>query len=211
MIISRSSDTPSGRTATNRTPSAAHAMAKAIDVEPLEASTTVVSGPTCPSATARARTWAANRSFVDPLGSWYSSFSQIVQPEGSSRGTVGVPAPSRGSSRAGSNVLVAGRTSVTASMVPRTRPGGRGGRARRHPGHRSSGLVHRPDGPGERGPLGLGPLPLPLGPGGGEDRPLHPVGDELADDAREGPDGGGDPLGALVLVRPAPPPGGTPG
>src|SRR4030095_4786051 len=86
-------------------PSAAQAMAKAMEVDPLDASTTVVPGWTRPSATARARTWEAMRSLVEPLGSWYSSLSQMVQPDsGSSQATAGVRAASRASRRPGSNV-----------------------------------------------------------------------------------------------------------
>ena len=103
MIINRSFDTPSGNTATKRTPRAAHAMANAIDVEPLDASTTVVPAWTRPVSTPRRSTWAASRSFVDPLGSWYSSLSQMVQPDtGSSSATVGVVASTSGVRRSGS-------------------------------------------------------------------------------------------------------------
>ena len=55
MIISRSFDTPSGNTARKRTPRAAHAMANAIDVDPLDASTTVVPAWTRPVSTAAAQ------------------------------------------------------------------------------------------------------------------------------------------------------------
>jgi hypothetical protein len=108
MMSSRSLDTPSGSTATNRTPRAPQAMAKAMDVDPLDASTTVVPGWTRPAATARLSTWAASRSLVDPLGSWYSSLSHMVQPLGaSSQGTVGVVMASTASRRSGANGRVA--------------------------------------------------------------------------------------------------------
>ncbi len=92
----RSPLTPSGITATKRTPRTAHAIAKAIDVEPLDASTTVLSSWISPVSIACERMNAATRSFVEPLGKRNSSFSQMVHPvAGSSIGTVGVPAASR--------------------------------------------------------------------------------------------------------------------
>src|SRR5689334_685355 len=84
-------------TATKRTPMAAHAIAKAIDVEPLDASTTTDAS----SSPAVARMRAAMRSFVDPLGISYSSFTQIVQPLAASLiGTVGVTVAAMWSSAA---------------------------------------------------------------------------------------------------------------
>ena len=134
--MSRSFDTPSGSTARKRTPRAAQAMANAIDVDPLDASTTVVPAWTRPVSTARRSTWAASRSLVDPLGSWYSSLSQMVQPDtGSSSATVGVVASTSAVRRSGSNGRwrgVAGRELGGglghAAMVAH-RPGGRLDRA----------------------------------------------------------------------------------
>ena len=93
-------------------------MANAIDVEPLDASTTVVPAWTRPVSTPRRSTWAASRSLVDPLGSWYSSLSQIVQPDtGSSSATVGVVASTSGVRRSGSK---GGRD--TGAVDPSARP-----------------------------------------------------------------------------------------
>ncbi|MEZ4368749.1 MAG: hypothetical protein R2939_21100 [Kofleriaceae bacterium] len=84
----RSRLTPSGITARKRTPSAAHAIASAIEVEPLEASTTMVSSVTAPVSTPWPRMNAATRSLVEPDGNMNSALSQIVQPvASSSRGT----------------------------------------------------------------------------------------------------------------------------
>src|SRR5688500_12310327 len=91
MMRTRSGLTASGMTATKRSPRRAHAMAKAIDVDPLDASTTAVRSSMSPPRIAWPRTWAARRSLVDPLGWRNSSFTQIVHPVASSSiGPVGV-------------------------------------------------------------------------------------------------------------------------
>jgi len=84
MISSRSRLTFSGITARNRTPITAQAIAREIEVEPLDASHTIVSAVIAPVSTPCPRMNAATRSLVDPDGSRYSSLSQIVQPVGSS-------------------------------------------------------------------------------------------------------------------------------
>jgi len=62
-------------------PVIAQAIANAIEVDPLDASTTTVEAPTSPDSMACATMSVAIRSFVHPLGRRYSSFNQIVQPE----------------------------------------------------------------------------------------------------------------------------------
>ena len=69
----------------------AHTIASAIEVDPLDASTTTVDGDTSPEAMPCATMLVAIRSLVQPLGSRWSSFSHSVQPvASSSTGTVGV-------------------------------------------------------------------------------------------------------------------------
>jgi hypothetical protein len=55
-------------------------MLNAIEVDPLDASTTTVEGRTSPDSMACATMFVAIRSFVHPLGSKYSSFNQSVHP-----------------------------------------------------------------------------------------------------------------------------------
>ena len=55
--------------ARNGTPTVAQAMLSAIEVEPLDASTTTVEGETSPDAIAYATMFVAIRSLVHPLGS----------------------------------------------------------------------------------------------------------------------------------------------
>src|SRR5688572_24763753 len=98
MISRRSGLTFSGMTARNDTPSDAHAIANAIEVDPLEASTTIVFSPITPVSTPWESTNDATRSLVEPLGKRYSSFNQMVHPlSTSSSGTHGVPPASRAS------------------------------------------------------------------------------------------------------------------
>ena len=74
-----------------RTPTVAQTMLSAIDVDPLDASTTTVPGRTSPDSMAWATMLVAIRSLVHPLGNRYSSLSHRVQPvRSSSKGTVGV-------------------------------------------------------------------------------------------------------------------------
>ena len=54
--------------ARNCTPTVAHTMLRAIEVDPLEASTTTVEGDTSPDAIACATMFVAIRSLVHPLG-----------------------------------------------------------------------------------------------------------------------------------------------
>ena len=76
-------------------------MASAIEVDPLDASTTTVVGKTSPEAMACATMLVAIRSLVQPLGSRWSSFSQSVQPVASSwTGMVGVSSGRRNSQEA---------------------------------------------------------------------------------------------------------------
>ena len=66
--------------ARKRTPTVAQTMLNAIEVDPLDASTTTVEATTSPDSMACATMMVAIRSLVHPLGSRYSSFNQSVHP-----------------------------------------------------------------------------------------------------------------------------------
>ena len=78
--MTRSPLTVLGMYARNRTPTVAQTMPNAIEVDPLDASTTTVEGVTSPDSMACATMFVAIRSLVHPLGSRYSSFNQSVHP-----------------------------------------------------------------------------------------------------------------------------------
>ena len=80
IISTRSPLTVLGMYARNGTPTVAQTMLSAIEVDPLDASTTTVVGETSPEAIACATMSVAIRSLVQPLGSRWSSFSHRVQP-----------------------------------------------------------------------------------------------------------------------------------
>ena len=69
IIKTRSPLTVLGMYARNGTPTVAQTMLNAIEVDPLDASTTTVEGDTSPDAIAYATMFVAIRSLVHPLGS----------------------------------------------------------------------------------------------------------------------------------------------
>src|SRR4051812_7803585 len=120
IIRTRSPLTVFGIYARNRTPTVAHTMLNAMDVEPLDASTTTVEEETSPDSMACATMFVAIRSLVHPLGSKYSSFNQRVHPVRSSwNGTVGVSSGNRSSHDALSASPTASRFTTT-SDAPMT-------------------------------------------------------------------------------------------